>query len=80
MIAAFLLQPAALLNLKYASIARDMAQIFLLEPHSQVRLELACGTERLIVQIVPDSMRELEIEEGREVVAVINTSAFRRLV
>lgn len=53
---------------------------FFLSPHSQVRLELACGTERLIVQIVPDSMRELEIEEGREVVAVINTSAFRRLV
>ncbi|MGD9950176.1 MAG: molybdenum ABC transporter ATP-binding protein [Desulfobulbus sp.] len=47
---------------------------------NRVRLELACGSEQLIVQIVPDSVRELEIEEGREVVAVIKASAFRRLV
>jgi len=47
---------------------------------NRVRLELACGLEKLIVQVVPDSMRELGIEKGREVVAVIKASAFRRLV
>jgi len=47
---------------------------------NRVRLELACGSEQMIVQIVPDSVRELDIEEGREVVAVIKASAFRHLV
>nr|WP_321467689.1 molybdenum ABC transporter ATP-binding protein [uncultured Desulfobulbus sp.] len=47
---------------------------------NRVRLELACGSEKLIVQIVPDSVRELGIEKGREVVAVIKASAFRHLV
>jgi molybdate transport system ATP-binding protein len=43
-------------------------------------LELACGTEQLIAQVVPESVRELDIEEGREVVAVIKASAFCRLI
>ncbi|MDD2468432.1 MAG: molybdenum ABC transporter ATP-binding protein [Desulfobulbus sp.] len=47
---------------------------------NRVRLELVCGSEQLVVQIVPESVRELGIEEGREVVAVIKASAFRRLV
>ncbi len=47
---------------------------------NRVRLELACGPETLTVQVVPDSVRELAIEKGREVVAVIKASAFRRLV
>jgi molybdate transport system ATP-binding protein len=47
---------------------------------NRVRLELACGTARLIAQIVPDSVRELDIVEGRELVAAIKASAFRRLI
>jgi molybdate transport system ATP-binding protein len=34
----------------------------------------------LIVQIVPESLRELELAEGKEIVAVIKASAFRRLM
>lgn len=47
---------------------------------NRVRVELQCGSRQLIVQIVPESLRELELVEGREVVAVIKASAFRRLV
>ncbi|MBM9614083.1 molybdenum ABC transporter ATP-binding protein [Desulfobulbus rhabdoformis] len=47
---------------------------------NRVRLELGSGSETLIAQIVPESVRELEIEEGREVVAVIKASAFSRLL
>lgn len=47
---------------------------------NRVRVELQCGSRQLIVQIVPESMRELELEEGREVVAAIKASAFRRLM
>jgi molybdate transport system ATP-binding protein len=47
---------------------------------NRVRVELVCGTQMLIVQIVPESMRELELAEGKEVMAVIKASAFRRLI
>jgi len=47
---------------------------------NRVRVEVQCGTQQLIVQIVPESMRELELAEGKEVVAVIKASAFRRLM
>ncbi len=47
---------------------------------NRVRVELQCGTQSLIVQIVPESMRELELVEGKEVVAVIKASAFRQLL
>ena len=47
---------------------------------NRVRVELQCGSQQLIVQIVPESMRELGLEEGKEVVAVIKASAFRRLM
>ncbi|MGE4559687.1 MAG: molybdenum ABC transporter ATP-binding protein [Desulfobulbus sp.] len=47
---------------------------------NRVRLELTCGSEQLIAQVVPDSVRELGIEEGKEVVAAIKASAFRRLI
>ena len=43
------------------------------------RIELDCNGSRLICQIVPDSVRELDIQEGGEVIAVIKASAFRRL-
>lgn len=47
---------------------------------NRVRVELQCGSQPLIVQIVPESMRELELAAGKEVVAVIKASAFRRLM
>ena len=47
---------------------------------NRVRVELRCGAQTLIAQIVPESMRELELETGKEVVAVIKASAFRRLL
>lgn len=47
---------------------------------NRVRVELHCGAQHLIGQIVPESLRELELAEGKEVVAVIKASAFRRLL
>jgi len=47
---------------------------------NRVRVELQCGSQPLIAQIVPESMRELELAEGKEVVAMIKASAFRRLM
>ena len=52
----------------------------LLRVGNRVRVELQCGTETLIAQIVPEAMRELELAAGRAVVAVIKASAFRRLL
>ena len=52
----------------------------LLRVGNRVRVELQCGTETLIAQIVPESMRALELAAGRSVVAVIKASAFRRLL
>lgn len=47
---------------------------------NRVRVELQCGSETITVQIVPESMRELELEIGKEVVAVIKASAFSKLL
>lgn len=47
---------------------------------NRVRVELQCDSETITVQIVPESMRELELEIGKEVVAVIKASAFRKLL
>lgn len=47
---------------------------------NRVRLELMSGTEQLIVQIVPESVQELGIKEGGEVIAAIKASAFRHLL
>ena len=46
---------------------------------NRMGVELACNGGRLISQIVPPSVRELDIKKGSEVVAVIKASAFRRL-
>jgi molybdate transport system ATP-binding protein len=46
---------------------------------NRVGVELACNGERLVSQIVPESVRELDIKEGATVTAVIKASAFRRL-
>ena len=42
-------------------------------------VELACGEKLLIAQIVPESVRELQIEEGSEVVAAIKGSVFKKI-
>ena len=41
---------------------------------------MQCGAQPLMVQLVPESMHALELEPGKEVVAVIKASAFRRLL
>ncbi|WP_163336179.1 molybdenum ABC transporter ATP-binding protein [Desulfopila sp. IMCC35008] len=46
---------------------------------NRVRVELDCGGQVLIAQIVPESVRELGIREGCRVVAAIKASAFNRI-
>lgn len=47
---------------------------------NRVLVDLHCGSEQLKVQIVPESVRELELTPGREVVAAIKASSFRRVL
>ena len=44
---------------------------------NRVLVELRCSGQQLTVQIVPESVRELELTPGREVVAAIKASSFR---
>lgn len=46
---------------------------------NRVGVELACKGGTLVSQIVPESVRELDISKGTDVVAVIKASAFRRI-
>ena len=46
---------------------------------NRVRVELRCGDEKLIAQIVPEAVRELGIEEGCRVIAAIKATAFRKI-
>jgi molybdate transport system ATP-binding protein len=45
----------------------------------KVGVELACGTGRLIAEIVPEAARELAVMPGSTLFAAIKASAFRRL-
>ena len=47
--------------------------------NNRVGVELLCGNRRLVAQIVPESVRELGIAIGIEVVAMIKASSFRKL-
>ena len=47
---------------------------------NRVLVNLHCGESLLSVQIVPESVRELELAPGREVVAAIKASSFRRVL
>lgn len=47
--------------------------------NNRVGVELDFNKSRLIAQVVPESVQELGIAEGVELVAVIKASAFRRL-
>ena len=65
-----------------ASSARNLldcivTDIFPVE--NRVGVELACGDQTLICQVVPESVDELGITKGEAVVAAIKASAFRRL-
>lgn len=44
-----------------------------------VGVELDCQGNRLIAEIVPQSLEEMEIKPGSEVIAVVKASAFQRL-
>lgn len=48
--------------------------------NNRVGVELLCNGSRLVAQIVQDSVHELGIKKGTEVVAVIKASSFRRVV
>lgn len=43
------------------------------------RVELVCGENILIAQIVPESVRELQIEVGSEVIAAIKASVVKKI-
>lgn len=47
---------------------------------NRVLVDLHCGRQLLRVQIVPESVRELELAPGRVVVAAIKASSFRRVL
>jgi len=65
-----------------ATSARNLLQCIVTNIYSsgnRVRVELACGNEHLIAQIVPESVRELGIEKSTIVVAAIKASAFKKI-
>ena len=65
-----------------ATSARNLLECTVTDIYSsgnRVRVELACGTEHLIAQIVPESVHELGIKEGTMVVAAIKASAFKKI-
>jgi molybdate transport system ATP-binding protein len=48
--------------------------------NNRVGVDLACGNNRFVAQIVQESVEELELAPGAEVVAVIKASSFRKLL
>ncbi len=46
---------------------------------NRARIELQCGVNSLVVQIVPEAVAELEIKKGGELVAAVKASSFKRL-
>jgi len=51
----------------------------LFKSDGQIGVELGCGREKLVAEIVPEAERELGLTEGSIVYAAIKASAFRRL-
>lgn len=47
---------------------------------NRARVELICGKERLVSQIVLESVKELELEEGSELIAAIKASSFKKVM
>lgn len=66
-------QAASARNLLKCEVTR------ILTSDNRARIELKCSGNILIAQIVPESVRELDISIGSEVIAAIKASAFRRL-
>jgi molybdate transport system ATP-binding protein len=65
-----------------ASSARNMLSCTVRKTYETdwlVGVELECQGQTLIAEIVPQSLEELAIRPGKEVVAVFKASAFRRL-
>jgi len=65
-----------------ATSARNLLKCTVTDIYScgnRVRVALACGNEHLIAQIVPESVRELEIKKDAMVVAAIKASAFKKI-
>jgi len=65
-----------------ATSARNLLQCKVLQVYmsgNRARVELDTGGKNLIAQIVPESVRELGITEGSEIVAAIKASAFARI-
>ena len=65
-----------------AASARNMlscrvAGIF--DADGRVGVELDCGGETLVAQVVAEAVRDLGLKPGSEVIAVIKATAFRRL-
>lgn len=46
---------------------------------NRIGVELACGRDRLVAEVVEPAVRELGIENGSELFAVVKAVAFRRL-
>ncbi|MEN8258443.1 MAG: molybdenum ABC transporter ATP-binding protein [Thermodesulfobacteriota bacterium] len=65
-----------------ATSARNLLPCLILDVFgdgNRMGVELAINGGSIVSQIVPESVRELDIKKGAEVVAVIKASAFRRL-
>jgi molybdate transport system ATP-binding protein len=55
-----------------------VSEIF--ESGSRMGIELDCGGERLIAEVVKEAVMELDIHKGSEIFAAIKATAFRRLI
>jgi molybdate transport system ATP-binding protein len=55
-----------------------VAEIF--ETGRRIGVEMDCGGERLIAEVVKEAAKELSVTKGGEIYAAIKASAFRRLV
>ena len=62
--------------------ARNLLRCTVLETFpsgNKIGVELSCGGERLVAEVVVQAARELAIEKGCELYAVVKASSFRRL-
>jgi molybdate transport system ATP-binding protein len=65
-----------------ATSARNMLQCRvkqLFESGQRIGVELDCNGQHLVSQVVSEAVRDLGLEPGAEIIAVIKASAFRRL-
>ncbi len=65
-----------------ATSARNMLQCRvkqLFESGHRIGVELDCNGQHLVSQVVSDAVRDLGLEPGAQIIAVIKASAFRRL-